>query len=104
MSNNAVATTGPQAYVQGSNLLFQAQPWNNGLPWDLTGGSGTLWLTDPTGTVTSLPVTISGFTISAAWTVVAPSGTWLRCWDLTDAGGVRQLSEPLVFEVTSKSG
>ncbi len=107
MSNNAVATTGPRAFVIGSTLLFQAAPTLGGLPWNLAGGLGTLWLTDPTGALNPAPgiaITIVGYTVTAPWAVTGPEGMWLRSWDLTDASGVRQLSAPVAFEVTSKSG
>ncbi len=35
----------------------------------------------------------------ALWTATTPAGTWTRAWDCTDVDGVRQVTQPVEFEV-----
>lgn len=97
--NTTLVTTGLVPLCVGSIETFQAVATLNGLPWDLTGGSGTLTITNPLGVTTVLPVTIVGTTVQASWTVVVPAGDWRRVWALTDALGRHQVSFPIAFTV-----
>ncbi len=97
----ALITTGLIPLTVGSTQLFEAAPFLDGLPWDLSGGSASLILADPTGALTTIPATIIGFGCTAAWTVAAPIGTWVRAWRLTSADGITQYSEPITFGVIS---
>jgi hypothetical protein len=97
---SGIVTTGLFPLTRGSMEVFQLQPIINGLPWDLSGGSASVTLTDPNGATTILAVTITGRLIrSASWTVAAPVGGWSRQWTMTDSTGLRQVSHPLPFEV-----
>jgi len=99
--NETFATTGLEAMTVGSTKIFQVQPWLNGLPWDLTGGSARLVLSDPDGINTTLTASIVNGGAQVSWTVPLPAGSWLRAWDLTDASGRRQISLPIAFTVVS---
>ncbi len=97
--NTALVTTGILPLTIGSTETFEVQAALNGLPWDLTAGTASLILSDPTGAKTTISATISGSTARAPWTVVTPIGTWVRAWSVTDASGVKQVSRPIVFTV-----
>ena len=77
------------------------RPYLNEVPWDLTGGSAFLLMTNPIGASFIYTATIIGFGASVNWTVLAPIGTWLRAWKVTDAAGIIQISRPFVFTVIS---
>ena len=99
--NNALVTTGIEPLTIGSTEVYVAKPYKGGVPWDLTGGTALLLFTDPNGVTSTLTATIASGVASVGWTVVAPIGTWLRAWKLTDAAGIVQVSQPIVFRVIS---
>lgn len=101
MAQNTWATTGLLPFTIGSTKLFQANPYFNGLPWDLSGGSATLRLTDPLGNQFALAAQIVGGGAQVSWTVVGPQGLWLAAWDLTDIQGRRRIQRPRAFQVIS---
>lgn len=101
MSNSQLVTTGLIPLVIGSAKKFVANAPLDGLFWDLTGGGGSLLLADPTGAITTIPVTVAGGVASATWLVVGPAGDWRRAWSLRDASGLPQVSEPIAFTVIS---
>lgn len=97
--NTFLVTTGIQPLCIGSIETFQTSAFLSGLPWDITGGSATLHFTDPAGGTLSLPANITGGGAQVQWTVIAPEGDWVRAWDLQDALGRRQVSQPIAFRV-----
>jgi hypothetical protein len=99
--NTRLVTTGLVPLIIGSQETFQLKPLLNGLPWDLTGGTVTLILLDPTGAQTTISGTIAGRGATAPWTVTGPVGNWTRCWHVSDGSGLVQYSQPLVFTVSS---
>jgi hypothetical protein len=99
--NTSLVTTGLIPLCVGSQELFQLQATLDGLPWSLVGGSVTLNLKDPTGSVTAITATISGGTVTAGWTVTSVTGTWTRSWTAVDSTGLTQVSRPLQFVVIS---
>lgn len=101
--NTALVTTGIKPLAIGSTELFQLAADLDMLPWNLAGGTVYCLLRDPTGALITIPATISGggYTVTAPWTVVGPVGNWTRAWDATDASGIRQITDPLVFAVTT---
>ena len=103
--NTQLVTTGLKPLVINSNDTFVLQPFNNGVIWDLTGGSATLRMTDPNGITYAYPATIVGPPGGAGaqypWTVIAPPGDWRRCWDVVSANGIRQVTLPIAFEVVA---
>ncbi len=104
MSNSSLVTTGPTRYFVGSSIQFQLDAELNQLPWDLTGGSGSLKMTAPDASTVTISATIQGRGAVAAWTVSNIPGVWVRAWDVTDSTGVRQVSEPITFEVVVSPG
>jgi hypothetical protein len=97
--DNRLVTTGLVPLCVDSAELFVLRPRLDGLPWDLTGGSATLLLTDPDGSPSTVAATIVSGQPRAAWTVADPVGTWLRAWEVTDSAGVHQVSRPICFTV-----
>ncbi len=87
--------------VPGSKVTFVLDADFNGEPWNLSGGSGSLKFKDPSGTVTSNAVTISGGRVMYTWTVPNTPGTWTRAWFMTDANGVVENSLPITFTVVA---
>lgn len=100
--NNAFATTGLKTVAIGSQETFRIQPYRNGLPWDLSAGSATLYLADPTGTIQS-PIggSIVAQGAQANWVVAGMAGTWTFAWALTDAFGNSKKTLPYAFGVVS---
>lgn len=86
-------------FVVGSTKTFTVIATRNGAPWDLTGGSVTLKVTDPTGTTTTIAATISYNSATANWTVATPIGEWQRTWTLTDATGRVEVVQAIAFSV-----
>ena len=101
MVQSALVTTGLEPICIGSMETWQVQPWLNGVPWNLAGGSATLKLTDPNGVNTSFAGTISGGGAFYVWTVIGPAGTWVRSWTLTDSTGLVQVMAPEAMVVIS---
>jgi hypothetical protein len=99
--NSTLVTTGLVPLTIGSLETFVLQAFNNGLPWDLTGGSATVLMADPQGGSHSYTAAISGSTARISWTVLPIPGDWRRCWDVTDGSGTRQVSRPIPFTVIS---
>jgi len=100
--NPKIVTTGLVPLAITSNELFEHQPFQNELPWNLAGGSANLLLTDPTGVTITLPATIGADGVARVnWTVTGPAGTWLRAWDVTDNTGIHQRGLPIPFSVIS---
>jgi hypothetical protein len=99
--NTGVVSTGLVPLTIGSVEKFQDKPLLNELPWDLTGGSASLILSNPAGAQTTIAATIvpGGYGATANWTVIAPAGNWLRAWSLTDASGRHQVTLPIPFVV-----
>ena len=99
--NNALVTTGLLPLTIGSTETFQEQPFLDGVPWNLAGGIVSLLLTDPNGVKYTIPATVSGYTATANWTVIGPTGNWVRAWQNQDASGIIQISRPIIFSVVS---
>jgi hypothetical protein len=99
--NDSLATTGLIPLCIGSVETFQEQPWLDGLPWNLAGGTVSLKLADPVGNTYTIPATVSGYTATATWTVIGPVGNWARAWQNQDASGIIQVSRPICFSVIS---
>lgn len=97
--NVSLTTTGLVPLVVGSVELMQLQAFNNGIPWDLTGGSVTLNMKAPGGATYSYTATITGMGAQYSWTVLATTGNWTRSWSVTDAQGRHQVSRAIVFDV-----
>lgn len=102
--NTRLVTTGPARYTVNSTPRFRFLAELDGLLWDITGGTATLKLLDPGGNLTSVAGTVEGSSGYAGWTVPDTPGTWARAWDLVDASGRREVSLPVVFEVTRSPG
>ncbi len=100
--NSALVTTGVKPLTIGSTELFQLTPYLNGLLWALS--SVTLYLVDPTGTVTTIAGTVLGYTNTAPWTVAGPAGTWVRAWKCVDANGVVQYTLPITMPSIDSPG
>lgn len=96
---NAYATTGLENYAIGSMKTFQLQASKNGLPWDLSGGFGSVLLVDPTGALTNLLATIQNSNAFTNWQVQGPAGEWVYSWNVTDATGFQKVSLPQAFGV-----
>ena len=107
MTQATALTTGLKPQTIGSVRTFEWSGLRNGLPWDITGGTAQVILSDPNGNQTTLTATVgaSGFSARANWVVVAPAGTWTRAWRIQDSGmvgdGTYDYSEPITFEVLS---
>lgn len=102
--NLGVVTTGLKPLVIGSNKVFQLKATLDGLFWDLTGGTASLILKDPTGLAIPINTSIVNGVAQANWTVGQPSnviGTWTRAWLVADSTGITEKSESIVFEVTT---
>lgn len=91
-----------KTYGIGTPPSTLAQPIVDGVPWDITGGSATLYFVRPDGVV----LTILGSIISRipqyfdSPSSLTAAGEWRRWWKLIDAAGV-ELSTPVVwFDVT----
>jgi hypothetical protein len=106
--NNTLPTTGLIPLTINSVEQFELSPRKDNIPWNLTGGSVTLLLSDPAGfTLPGLTATIAsdGYSASVVWQVpvtssgLSAAGTWLRAWDVTDASGIRQVTRPIEFTV-----
>lgn len=98
---NQLVTTGIRPLTIGSVELFQAQPFLNQLPWDWTGGTVQLLMTDPNGNNYTFPATVQNMGAVFQWTVTGPVGAWVRAWKVVDAQGRKQISLPIVFNVIS---
>jgi hypothetical protein len=86
----------------GSNEIFQLAAFKNGLLWDLTGATILLKMVRPDEVEFSLsPASVYDGGAKVNWTVLDVPGTWIRAWDVTDSGGVRQVSNPITFTVVS---
>lgn len=87
-------------FVVGSTKTFTIIAMRNGAPWDLTDGTVTLKMTDPTGTTGSpIAASISYNSATANWTVVTPIGEWQRTWTLTDSSGRVEVVQAIEFTV-----
>ncbi len=103
--NSALVTTGPSFYTIGSQKVFRLSAYDNGLAWDLTGGSAYLLFTAPSGATFNVTATISGRgAVVPGWSVPNIPGTWVRSWLAVDAAGLTQFSEPISFEVITSPG
>jgi hypothetical protein len=92
-------TTGLTPLTLGSVKTFQLNPFLNGLPWNLTGGSATLDLRDPNGTLYQYAGQIVNGGAQATLSIFAPAGNWTFAWDCTDGTGIREISLPIEFVV-----
>jgi hypothetical protein len=99
--NEGIVTTGLEPLTIGSSRTFELLILRDGVFWNLTGGSGHLLMTAPDGSSLSLPVVIQNSVAVVNWTVVGPVGAWKRAWDVTDATGVREVTQPVAFDVIS---
>lgn len=96
----SLTSTGQTPYAAGSVQRFQASPWLNGLYWDVSGGSVTLTIKDPTGTTYGpFAATVSGGQVYYDFVVLPPAGEWVRTWTLVDALGRKQVSNDIAFRV-----
>lgn len=98
--NTTLVTTGLVPLVIDSVETFQLKPFLNKVPWQIGGGSVTLYILDPNGMLTSFSATVAAFTALASYTVIGPAGTWSRAWKVTDSHGRVQKSRPIPFAVT----
>jgi hypothetical protein len=97
----------------GSIEEIVVDPWLNKLPWNLSGGSATLYVVDPNGVLTSYAMTIvpNGFGAFYNYTVIGPANVstsgdpllppWRLAFLLVDAQGRTQKSLPVAFSVIS---
>ncbi len=94
-------TTGLRPLTVNSVEQFKASPRKDQVPWNVTGGAVFALITDPNGVTSTYPATITpdGYAAYVNWRVPQPVGTWLRAWDITDASGIRQVSQPIEFVV-----
>jgi hypothetical protein len=99
--NTKLTTTGLVPLVATSIETFQLSSFLNELPWDLTGGTVTLFFLDPAGNLTSVMAAVVGTGAVVVWTVPATPGTWSRAWLVVDSIGRTQKSLPIVFTVTN---
>jgi hypothetical protein len=99
--NNILLSSANQ-FTVGSTELFELSVTKDGIIWDLTGGTILFKLIDPNSNliVVSASPTYNGGA-QAQWTVPNRPGNWICAWDITDANGVRQISRPIYFIVTS---
>jgi len=95
--NNGFATTGLATYALGSQVNFLIRPLLNGLPWDLTGGSASLYLADPDGQITTLTAQILGMAAQVTWLAAGTPGTWTRAWLLGDKNNISKKTLPIGF-------
>ena len=102
--NSALVTTGPPIFMVGSTKIMQLSAFMGGLWWDLTGGSAVLLMTGPDGTAYAYDATIQNGGAVRPWTVPNSAGTWVRAWKATDATGIIQYTQPLVFRVIVSPG
>lgn len=74
--------------VIGDTIDFTATVKKDGATWDITGGTVTLQLKDPTGTVTDYSATGGSGTASYSGdgTELDVSGTWRRRWEVVKSG------------------
>ena len=86
----------------GSTYTFKLSVTKDGVIWNLVGATVNLILANPSGIKTTIPAggPYNGGA-SANWTAAGLTGEWLRAWDVTDAGGVRVISDPIGFNVIS---
>jgi hypothetical protein len=96
-----VVTTGLFPLTVGSQKTFQLAPLLDEIPWDLTGGSASLILSDPNNSITTITATIANRGAVASWTVAGTAGRWTRTWKATDAAGDVQYSVPIPFDVVT---
>jgi hypothetical protein len=73
----------------------------DGVPWLLTGGSATLTLTSPSGSITTLNATISSNSVTVGWTVPNAPGRWFREWTFSDSVSFVQLTGMCQFTVAN---
>jgi hypothetical protein len=99
LMNLGVVTTGLVPLSVGSVELFQLQPYLNGLPWSMQGATVNLLFRDPSGNQTSSSAVITAGSATVSWTVPSTPGSWFRSWQITDANGVHQLSQPITFNI-----
>jgi len=102
--NTSLVTTGITPVAVGSMQVFQASPVLNGQPWDLTGGSANLLMTDPVGGTYDIIATVIGFGAAASFTIPNVVGSWVRAWKLTDATGLVEYSLPITMNVVASPG
>lgn len=109
--NTTVLTAATDTLCSGSTETFQLRAVKDGQLWDLTGGTVKLGIIDPVGELTLLSAS-SAYNGGAKvnWTVAFVSDpnddnptNFLRYWDVTDAGGVRQVSLPIAFKVRNST-
>lgn len=102
--NSALVTTGNLPIAVGSQQTFQVNPSLNGDPWDLSGGSARLLMTDPTGQAYDLAATVIGVGATCNFTIPNVPGTWVRAWKLTDSTGLVEYTLPITFSVVVSPG
>jgi hypothetical protein len=88
-------------FTISSTTRFVFEVKDNGLWWDLTGGSALAILIDPTGAKTTIVCAIVRGVPSANWTVVGPVGDWQIQLKATDAANRTQTSVAQVFGTVS---
>lgn len=100
-------------FVIGSVEEIVFDGWLNGLPWNVAGGSVTLYVVDPNGNQTSYAMAIDaeGYAARYNYTVVGPASIsvagdlllppWRLAFLAVDANGVTQKSRPVAFNVLS---
>ena len=101
LMNLGIVTTGLVPLTINSLMTFQLDPYLDGLPWDLSGGSAVLRMIDASGVTHTSSASISAAGVIVNFTVPAPAGAWTRAWDVTDVSGRRQVSRPIAFAVVA---
>lgn len=77
--------------TKGSTHRFQLTATKDGVVWDLTGATVTLYLIDTAGVQTNYTATISDPTAGVAYydvstSVLNQSGQWARAWRVVQSG------------------
>lgn len=97
-----------QPIVVGDTVDFYIHAQKDDSIWDITGGTVTLFLKNPAGTVTSYTATLSAPTqgeahYAVSTSVLATAGDWYRQWKIS-AGGVVLYSNQIKFAVVAALG
>lgn len=90
-----------QPIVVGDTIDFVVHWKKDGVVWDVTGGTPTLYVRDPDGNVETLSATVSdgpNGEASYVYSSFDAAGTWVRQWKMVKSG-VTLLTRQIEFEV-----
>jgi hypothetical protein len=93
-------TTGAPTLPAGGSVQFQFNCTTNGVPTYLTGGTASLLVKDPTGTVTSYTASVGNGTAISQAIVFSILGSYTRTWQWV-SGGVTYKTLPIGFLVVA---